>query len=148
MHGADGGRRRRRCRRDLADVTTGIFECAVWDWNRSSPAAISHKAVAFSPVCGNCSRGWQTVGWESRGDGSPGSYGSHELGGNWYSLLEGGHCPLGERPSPAGCAWRVAGLPRIVNASCIMGRLAEAAQTNQSACFAACSDGTEVREDA
>ena len=30
---------------------------------------------------------------------------------------------------------------RVVNASCIMGRLAAAAQANQTSCFAACPDG-------
>jgi hypothetical protein len=62
------------------DVHTGEFVCGVWDWNAST------RIVQPATVCGNCSRVWQTVGWESRNK----SYGSHVR-----------HCKPGPSPAPS-----------------------------------------------
>jgi hypothetical protein len=101
-------------------------------WRSAQPDRIS--VAALGPA--GCARAALAGGrWESRGEPHSGGGGSGraELGGNWYSLLREGQCRPGRRPGPraaGGCAWRAVAVPRVVNASCVMGRLAAAAQAN------------------
>lgn len=125
-----------------------MFALRVWDWDK-------HHKVLPAINCGNCTRTWQTVGWEDRngrpGNGSHGHGGSsalsQKLGGSWYSLIGAAECTGDRRPGLANaCSWRVSRLVSIKNATCVLGRVAAVAHANQSACFARCPDRTVYPE--
>lgn len=122
-------------RLDRAPAYNG-FQCGVWNWNDTT------HAVKPAVDCRNCSRTWQTVGWEDRTHRSRHSSPlSAKLGGSWYSLIGDAECHGAQRPGPAqGCSWRAVSLVSIKNATCILTRVAQAARANQSACFATCPD--------
>jgi len=123
------------------------FQCAVWNWDKECRKNNGTRSECVMPAvtCGNCSRNWNTVGWESRAKHHPGpaSFGDL-LGGNWFNLNGVSECKGSREPgdglAPV-CAWKVSRLVTVRNATCVMGRVTATARLNATAapCFQRCA---------
>jgi hypothetical protein len=67
------------------------------------------------------------------------------IGGNWYSTQSIGNCDAVEAPSS--CYWRLAETTKIVNATCVNGKITKLVEDHGKSCFDACGPKKDEESD-
>jgi hypothetical protein len=60
------------------------------------------------------------------------------VGGVWQSFPDGGECQPGQVIGEKGCSWRLNGINRAINASCMYETFDRAIEELDPSCFAQC----------
>jgi hypothetical protein len=106
------------------------------------------KANATKPC--NCSRVHTTVGRQNLSTaygpshGGGGKYGPSYKGGLWYSNPAAGQCKEGEAVGDNGCTWRVVGIQKAMNATCMYNNIDAYVEVSDATCFGACPQPKNV----
>lgn len=103
------------------------------EWNCSA----SHHGV--TPHTCDCPQSYKAVGRMNLTTGfGPGGLSMHPAGGEWYSTSHQGQCAPGAALGTDGCSWREVERTRVVNSSCVYGRLDAYVESKNTSCFADC----------